>query len=226
MDGGGGLFPLFIYLELQEEERPVSLLKCGTRPTICRHVGCCGIGLFARWAAGSGAFEGGECHLWARHGEMPARPRAFTNGQRETMELQSWWGQGRWEENDEKATEPRDKKAYWWCSAGELTWPPRIRSNNVQSPNSSGIWQPRTLHVVYLSAIMSMTVMICWEDVAAQHEFSARCQTDGYKNTSTVRVSVSRQRESYSPSKSENTSCNYGRQTTINIGLVCCVYAC
>lgn len=35
-----------------------TLLKCGTRATICRRAGCCGIGLFARRAAGSGAFEG------------------------------------------------------------------------------------------------------------------------------------------------------------------------
>lgn len=38
--------------------KPCTLLKCSTRATICRRAGCCGIGLFAKRAAGSGAFEG------------------------------------------------------------------------------------------------------------------------------------------------------------------------
>lgn len=38
--------------------RPALYFKCSTRATICRRAGCCGIGLFARRAAGSRAFEG------------------------------------------------------------------------------------------------------------------------------------------------------------------------
>lgn len=107
---------------------------------------------------------------------MPARLRAFTNGQRETMELQSWQGRG-----DEKKMMKRQQSHEIRRRSGdeEPTCPPRIRSKNIHSPKSRGIWQPGKLHIVYLSAIMSMTVMICWRDVAAQHEVSVRCQTDG-----------------------------------------------
>lgn len=35
-----------------------TLLKCTTCATICRRAGCCGIGLFARRAAGSGPLKG------------------------------------------------------------------------------------------------------------------------------------------------------------------------
>lgn len=40
------------------ENEACALLKCCTCATICRRVGSCDIGLFAKWAAGSGAFEG------------------------------------------------------------------------------------------------------------------------------------------------------------------------
>lgn len=44
-----------------QERRSLAAEKASNaarRATICRRVGCCGVGLFARWAAGSGAFEG------------------------------------------------------------------------------------------------------------------------------------------------------------------------
>lgn len=59
-----------------------TLLKCSTRATICKRAGCCGIGLFARRAAGSGPLKGWVPSL-NKAWEMPARPRV-TNGQRET----------------------------------------------------------------------------------------------------------------------------------------------
>ena len=80
-----------------------TLLKCTTHVTICRRAGCCGIGLFARWAAGSGPLKGWVPSLntaW----EMPARPRV-TNGQR-NMNLLSWEKQ-----SNKKSTDPYEKNA-------------------------------------------------------------------------------------------------------------------
>lgn len=51
----------FRRFERERERRRLTAeraLNAARRATICRRVGCCGVGLFARWAAGSGAFEG------------------------------------------------------------------------------------------------------------------------------------------------------------------------
>lgn len=71
---------------------------------------------------------------------MPARPRAFTNGQRETMELQSWRERG---DEEKMMKRPQSHKIRRRSGDEEPTWPPRIRSNNIHSPKSNGIWQPR-----------------------------------------------------------------------------------